>query len=48
MTDKRRILGELVDNDIQTFHKLFLKDREIKNIIAVGESACLFCEKDAG
>lgn len=48
MTDKRRILGELVDNDIQTFHKLFLKDREIKNIIAVGDPLVYFVRKMLG
>lgn len=48
MADKRRILGELVDNDIQTFHKLFLKDREIKNIIAVGDPLVYFVRKMLG
>lgn len=33
------VLSEMVDNDIQTFKKLFLKDREIKTLIATGTSA---------
>lgn len=32
-----RMLQELIDNDIDTFEKMFLKEREIKNIIIVGE-----------
>ena len=32
-----RMLQELIDNDIHTFEKMFLKEREIKNIIIVGE-----------
>ncbi len=34
--DTRTLIQELVDNDIDTFRKMFLKDREIKNIIATG------------
>lgn len=34
--DYRTLIQELVDNDIDTFRKMFLKDREIKNIIATG------------
>ena len=32
-----RLIEELINNDIQTFKKLYLKDRTIKNIIAVGD-----------
>lgn len=32
-----RLVEELVNNDIQTFKKLYLKDRSIKNIIAMGD-----------
>lgn len=38
-SDKKQIIQELIDNDIQTFKKLFLKDREVKNIIATGVCA---------
>lgn len=31
-------IGELVDNELFTFRKLYLKDREIKNLIVTGES----------
>jgi len=31
------IMEELINNDFETFQKMFLKDREIKNIIAVGD-----------
>lgn len=41
----KRLISELVDNDIQTFKKLFLKDREIKNIIGVGDSLFYFIQK---
>ena len=32
-----RLIEELINNDIQTFKKLYLKDRNIKNIIAIGD-----------
>ncbi len=38
-SDKKQIIQELIDNDIQTFKKLFLKEREVKNIIATGVCA---------
>ena len=31
------MVGEQINNDIQTFEKMFLKEREIRNIIIVGE-----------
>ena len=31
------IVKELIDNDIHKFEKMFLKDREIKNVIIVGD-----------
>ena len=37
--EKKQLIQELIDNDIQTFKKLFLKDREVKNIIATGVCA---------
>lgn len=37
--DKYQITQELIDNDIDTFQKLFLKDRNVKNIIATGVCA---------
>lgn len=37
--EHRQLIQELIDNDVQTFKKLFLKDREIKNIIATGTCA---------
>ena len=35
-TSMNQLIEELADNDIQTFKKLFLKDRDIRNIIATG------------
>lgn len=32
------LIAELVDNELFTFRKMYLKDREIKNLIGVGES----------
>lgn len=32
------LLEELVDNELITFRKLYLKDRDIKNIIGIGET----------
>lgn len=31
------IMADYVDNDIVSFRNIYLKDKEIKNIIAVGE-----------
>lgn len=35
--DFYRLIEELINNDIQTFKKMYLKDRSIKNIIAAGD-----------
>ncbi|MEY8354727.1 exopolyphosphatase [Lachnospiraceae bacterium 54-53] len=32
------LIEEMVDNELYTFRKLYLKDREIKNLIGIGES----------
>ncbi len=37
--DKRQLIQEFIDNDIDTFRKFFLKDRNVKNIIATGVCA---------
>lgn len=38
VTTMETMLKELIDNDIHTFEKMFLKEREIKNVIIVGDS----------
>ncbi len=48
ISGKRRILNELVDNEIQTFHKHFLKDREIRHLIAVGDPLVYYVRKILG
>lgn len=40
-----RVIGELVDNDLETFRKLYLDDRQIVNIIGVGDSIGIFSRK---
>lgn len=35
--DENRLIEELLGNELQTFKKLFLKDREIVNLIGVGD-----------
>lgn len=37
-----KIISEYVDKDIETFRIIYLNDKEIKNIIAVGEVASVF------
>lgn len=32
------LIEEMVDNELDTFRKLYLKDREVKNLIGIGES----------
>ena len=32
-----KLIEELINNDLQTFKKMYLKDRNIKNIIAIGD-----------
>lgn len=34
---EQRMIREIVDNELVTFRKIYLKDREIKNLIAVGD-----------
>lgn len=36
------LIKELINNDIQTFKKIYLKDRNIKNIIAMGDYIMYF------
>ena len=43
-----RVIGELVDNDIRTFRRLYLKDRKIVNLIGVGDSIGIFSRKVMG
>lgn len=35
---KQRLVEELVDNELITFRKMYLKDREIVNLIGIGEA----------
>lgn len=42
------LIEELVDNELATFRKLYLKDREIKNIIGTGESILYFFRTSDG
>lgn len=39
------LLKELIDNDIQTFEKMFLKEHVIKNVILVGDSVMSFIRR---
>lgn len=36
--ERPMVLEELVDNELHPFKKMYLKDREVKNLIATGES----------
>ena len=43
------LLDELINNDLQTFKRMFIKDKAIDNIIATGEQITLFTKnKDTG
>lgn len=43
------LLDELINNDLQTFKRMFIKDKVIDNIIATGEQITLFTKnKDTG
>ena len=33
----QNLIAELIDNELVTYRKMYLKDREIKNLIAIGE-----------
>ena len=46
--NSRMLISELVDNDINTFKKFFLKDREIKNVIGIGDGLLHLIKKDIG
>lgn len=40
-----RLIEELINNDIATFKRMFLKERSIKNIIAIGDYIGYFTKK---
>ena len=40
-----KLVGELIDNDMETFKKMFLKDRETKNVICIGNVLVYFLRK---
>lgn len=42
------LIEELINNDWQTFKKMFLKDKEIKYIVATGVQVSLFARKTNG
>ena len=42
------IVKELIDNDIHKFEKMFLKDREIKNVIIVGDGLVSYLRRCLG
>ena len=37
LTDEQKLIQELVDNELVTFRKIYLKDRKIENLIGVGK-----------
>ena len=43
--NSRALILELVDNDIDTFKKFFLKDRPIKNVIGIGDGLLYLMKK---
>ncbi len=45
MQTEQGLIGELIDNELVTFRKIYLKDREVKNLIAVGEPMVTFYNK---
>ena len=44
-SEKARMFGELIDNDVHTFRKFYLSDRRIRNIIGVGDSIDLLANR---
>lgn len=42
-----RLLDELINNDLQTFKRMFVKDKSIDNIIATGEQITMFTKNIA-
>lgn len=46
---EQKLVRELVDNELVTFRKMYLKDREIKNLIAIGDPILnLFSKMSSG
>ncbi|MDO4325603.1 MAG: exopolyphosphatase [bacterium] len=41
----QNILEEMVDNELHTFKKMYLKDREVKNLILVGDSLLFWAKR---
>ncbi|EHO52186.1 hypothetical protein HMPREF9099_01480 [Lachnospiraceae bacterium oral taxon 082 str. F0431] len=41
---KHNVLTELIDNDLNTFKKIYLKDKKVKTIIGVGEAAYVYVQ----
>lgn len=41
-----RLIEELINNDIATFKRMFLKERKVKNIVAVGDYIGYFTKKN--
>jgi len=42
------LIEEMVDNELYTFRKVYLKDREIKNLIGIGESILYLSRSSRG
>ena len=45
---EQSLVEEMVDNELYTFKKLYLKDREIKNLIGIGESILYLIRDSSG
>jgi len=43
--ERTAILGELVDNELETYSKLYLKDREVKCMVGIGETILLLFKR---
>ncbi|MDO4330073.1 MAG: exopolyphosphatase [Lachnospiraceae bacterium] len=41
----QKLIRELVDNELLTFRKMYLKDREIKNLIGIGDNSLYMFKK---
>ena len=45
----QNLIAELIDNELVTYRKMYLKDREVKNLIAIGEPILpLYYKMDGG
>ena len=44
----QKLIEELVDNELFTFRKMYLKERDIKNIIGIGESVLYLAKRSDG